>query len=98
MPKAPITARTLIYTTNSDGSFRLADWNLVSTSVGQMVEPRVMARRPGDSMQNEDLLDSSYTDLLRITAPPTGNYALDQLLFGSTQWPHYRDNDPIIVE
>jgi hypothetical protein len=98
MPKTPILSRTLITMQTSDGTFRICDWNLVSTSLGAMVEPRCMTRRPGDGIQNEDILDSSYTDTLRLNAPPTGNYALDQLAFGSSQWAHFRDNDPLIVE
>lgn len=83
----------------SDGTLRVCDWNLVSTSVGAMVESRCLTRRPGDTIQNEDILDSTFTDVQRLAAVgQTGNYALEQLAYGSSQWPHYRDNDPLVVE
>jgi hypothetical protein len=87
----------LVYTRISDGTIRLLEWNLVTTSLGVMVEPRCITKQTG-AMQNEDLIDSSFTDLQTLPVAPTGNYALDQLGWGSSQWPHYRDNDPLIVE
>lgn len=92
MPKAPITSRTLLWERLSDSTIHVLDWCVVTTSLGTMVEPRVLTRQSG-AMQNEDLFDSSYSDLQALTAVPTGNYALDQLTI-SSQWPHYRADDP----
>lgn len=95
MPKAPITSRTWLYELLDDGSLSPVPFNLVSTSLGQMVEWKVITLRPGDSIQNADEVDMSFSDLLRVTqGTPTGNYALDQLLLNGSQWPHYRTYDP----
>jgi len=93
MPNAPITSRTLLWERLSDGSIHLSDWCLVVTSLGVMVEPRLMTRQTGD-IKNEDLFDSAYSDLQAMPTLPTGNYGLDQLAFAGSQWPHYRATDP----
>lgn len=93
MPKAPAISRTLLWERLSDGTIHVSDWCLVTTSLGVMVEPRVLTRQTGD-IKNEDLFDSSYTDLQAMPALPSGNYALDQLAFSGSQWPHYRAADP----
>lgn len=95
MPKTPITSRTLLYETLEDGTSHLLDFCLVTTSVGTMVEWRNIARRPGDEIKNEDVVDSSFTNFQLVReGQATGNYALDQLLFNGSQWPHYRTSDP----
>ena len=60
--KAPIQSRTLLLQRLRDGSLMLLDYNLVSTSLGLMLEPRTVNRSSGN-MQNEDVYDSSYTDI-----------------------------------
>lgn len=97
MPKTPITSRTLLYKRLSDSTIRILDWTIVTVSLGVMVESRCITRQSG-AIQNEDLLDSSCSDVQPVAALPTGNYALDQLAYASAQWPHYRDDDPTIVE
>lgn len=92
MPSAPIIARTLLWERLSDGTLHIFDWCVVTTSLGDMIEPRVLTRQTGD-IRNEDLFDSSYTGISVLPAVPTGNYALDQCTV-SSQWPHYRASDP----
>jgi hypothetical protein len=96
MPKAPFTARSLLYELLDDGTFHQLDFCLVThETLGQMVEWRPITRRPGDDIQNEDIFDTSFTDIVRVSErTPTGNYALDQLLLNGSQWPHYRSDDP----
>lgn len=95
MPKLPITSRTLLYEVLDDGTFHLLDFTLVTTGMGTMVEFRNIARRPGESITNEDVVESSFTNLQLVRAgQATGNYALDQLLFNGSQWPHFRATDP----
>ena len=44
MPKGPVTARELFYTTNRrDGTKRLLDFALVNMSIGALVESRPLA-------------------------------------------------------
>ena len=93
MPKAPITARTLFWEVLPDGSRGLVDWCEVTTSLGVMVEPRQLAR-PQAPIRDEDLVDSSFTSMTAIRKSPSGNYALDQVAFKGSQWPHYRVFDP----
>ncbi len=93
MPKTPITSRTLYWEPLSDGTIHVIDWCEVSTSLGVMVEPRVLTRQTG-AIQNEDLFDSGYTSMAVVPPIPTGNYALDQLAFNGSQWPHFRADDP----
>ena len=93
MPKAPITARTLYWELLDDGvTKQVLDWCLVTTSLGDMVEPRLIAKQSGN-MKNEDLVDSGYSDIVGLPRVPTGNYALDQATV-SSQWPHYRSTEP----
>lgn len=40
MPKAPILSRFRLYERMRDGSERDLEWNVVNTSLGQMIEPR----------------------------------------------------------
>lgn len=40
MPKSPVLDRTIFYDTLNDGTLRLLEWNLVNTTLGQMIEPR----------------------------------------------------------
>jgi len=95
MPKTPIVSRTLLYELLDDGSISLVPFTLVSTSIGQMVEWRVVTLRPGDDIKNADEVDMSFTDILRVSkSTPSGHYALDQLLLNGSQWPHYRTYDP----
>lgn len=93
MPKAPVLSRTLLWQTLSDGTVHLVDWCLVSTSLGLMVEPRLVDRPTGSGIQDEDWTDSSYSGISMLPASPSGHYALDQLTQGA-QWPHYRATDP----
>lgn len=96
MPKVPLVARSLLYELLEDGTLHVLDFSLVThQTLGQMVEWRCTTKRPGDDIKNEDIFDSSFSDILRVSAAtPTGNYALDQLLLNGSQWPHYRQNDP----
>lgn len=93
MPKTPVTSRTLFWETLSDGSLVLLDWHQVSTSLGLMIEPRTILRPMGE-YRDEDLFDSSFSDLQRTPAIPTGNYALDQAIHSGRLWPHQRADDP----
>jgi len=93
MPSAPITARTLYSELLNDGVTRqLLDWCVVTTSLGDMVEPRVVTKQSGD-MKNEDLVDSGYSTITTLPRLPTGHYALDEASV-SSQWPHYRATEP----
>jgi hypothetical protein len=96
MPKPPLVSRSLLYELLTDGTIHQLDFCLVThQTLGQMVEWRSITKRPGDDIKDEDLFDSNFTDILRVSAAtPTGNYALDQLLERGSQWPHYRANDP----
>lgn len=94
MPKAPVTARTLHWTRLDDSTITVVDWYTVTTSLGAMVESRTTVHLVSD-MNNEDLYDTSVSEVALIASLPTGNYALDQLAYGSVhQWPHYRASDP----
>ncbi|HEX7767270.1 MAG TPA: hypothetical protein VF443_11185, partial [Nitrospira sp.] len=97
MPSTPITSRTLYYQQLSDGTFRLADWMLSTTSLGVMVEPRTV-QRPFNNIKDEDGFDSSISTISVLPAMPTGVYAFDQMAYAGTQWPHYRANDPNTLE
>ncbi len=94
MPKAPITSRTLYWERLDDGTIHVLDWNLVAhQTLGAMVESRNITRI--GPTKNEDLYDSSYTEIAVAPPLPSGNYAFDQAIFGgSTQWPHFRADDP----
>ncbi len=61
--KAPILSRTLCLARLRDGTLRLLDFQLVTTSLGGMIEPRPVSRACGSSM-NEDPYDSAYTDIV----------------------------------
>ena len=62
MPKAPIQSRTLFYlTTKYDKSIIPAQWNLVDTSVGICVEPRIFGFGNPDKMTDADVYDQSAT-------------------------------------
>ena len=94
MPKAPVTTRTLVWERLEDGTIHLLDWCLVNTSLGMMVESRCITKQTGD-IRDEDLFDSSFTDMAVIPPAPSGNYAFDQVAFyNGAQWPHYRATDP----
>lgn len=84
--KAPILRRTLLYERLRDGSFRLLDFAIVNTSLGAMIEPRTLFR-PGGGMVNEDVYDSSFTDLLEATPG-----VLASVGFGGEQWPKQFNN------
>lgn len=63
MPKAPITSRTLLYDVRADDSYFDLDWNIVNTSVGQMIEPRCLIAVPiGENFVPVDQEDNSFTD------------------------------------
>jgi hypothetical protein len=89
MPSAPILTRTLLWERLGDGSIHVLDWNLVNTSLGLMVEPRVMLRESG-AIKDEDLAESGYSDM---TVLQSDNFFATYGFAGS-QWPHYRANDP----
>lgn len=89
MPSPPILSRTLLWERLSDGTIHLLDWNLVTTSLGVMVEPRTLLHANG-AMKDEDLLESGYTDMTVLQSDSF--YATYH--FAGSQWPHYRDNNP----
>jgi len=89
MPSAPILTRTLLWERLSDGSIHLLDWNLVNTSLGVMVEPRVLLRDSG-AIKDEDLFESGYTDMMVLQS----DSFFATYWFSGSQWPHYRANDP----
>jgi len=88
MPSAPILTRTLLWEALSDGTIHQLDWNLVTTSLGQMVEPRSLVRQA--PVQNEDFLDSGYSGMRKLQS----DVMYTQIGFAGSQWPHYRANDP----
>jgi len=90
MPKPPIHARTLLWETLEDGTIHILDWNLVTTSLGTMVEARTINRSSIGDTQNEDLVDSGYTSIQKMSSQDL--YRLYG--FVGSQWPHYRGNDP----
>lgn len=51
MPKSPINSRTVYYTIRRDGTMRFADFNLVDTNLGAMVEPALVNELPGDVLR-----------------------------------------------
>ena len=63
MPKTPILSRTLQYTRLRDKTVRLSDWNIVSTTLGMMVEPRRMIYVDNSKVVNMDIYDTNFTDI-----------------------------------
>lgn len=78
----PILGRTMLYERLRDGTIHLLDWNLVSTTLGLMIEPRTMIRATGN-MQNSDPYENGYTDMLEV--PQATLFATYN--FGGSQWP-----------
>lgn len=95
MPSAPVTARTLIYYVMEDGTIIQHDWNLIETSLGTMVEPRVVNRAiPGFSdIHNEDSMENGYTAVQKLSV----DALLNSYGVSGVQWPHFRTNDPATV-
>lgn len=81
--QAPILSRTMLLEKLRDGTFRHHDWNLVTTTLGAMLEPRTLVR-PGGEMKNDDVYDSNYTDWLVLDGAAESGL-LDAGL--SLQWP-----------
>jgi hypothetical protein len=91
MPSAPITGRTLLWEFLPDGTtIHQLDWNLVETSLGTMVEPRIMNRGIFDDIKNEDLSENGYTAILKLSSKDL----YTTYNFIGTQWPHFRAGDP----
>ncbi len=88
MPSAPILTRTLLWEALSDGTIHQLDWNLVTTSLGTMVEPRSLVRQ--SDFKNEDFVDSGYSGMRKLQS----DTMYTQIGFAGSQWPHYRANDP----
>ena len=62
MPKGPILNREVFYDTLGDGTLRFLDWNLVSTELGAMIEPRSLSVLPANNkVVQVDVVDSSFT-------------------------------------
>ena len=82
MPRLPILTRTLLYERLPRGAgIRLCDFNLVTTTLGGMLEPRVMNRSSG-ATANEDVVDSAFTDMQPVDEGTRG-----QLGLNAYQWP-----------
>jgi hypothetical protein len=56
---ATILSRTIFYD-NSDGKFRFHDWALVNTTLGAMLEPRVVVNPINNS--SSGTVDRDYSD------------------------------------
>ena len=91
MPSAPILGRTLLYEYLPDGvTYHQLDWNIVETSLGSMVEPRVMNRNLAEmDIQNEDLFQGGYTAILKLSSDDL----FTQYGVLGSQWPHFRGSD-----
>lgn len=92
MPSAPILTRTLLWETLSDGTIHVLDWQLVQTSLGQMIEPRTLVRPIGD-VKDEDLFESGFTDMRKVQSDAMWGL----FNFAGSQWAHYRANDPGVL-
>lgn len=64
MPRVPILHRTVFYSRLRDGTFRLLDWNLVNTTLGAMMEPRLLRYTEDGKVTNLDVYDINFN---RIT-------------------------------
>lgn len=82
MPRLPIRRRTLLYERlPRNGGLRLLDFCLVDTTLGAMVEPRVM-NRAANGTSVDDPFDSAYTDIMEVDEKIRGSLGLN-----AYQWP-----------
>lgn len=80
--RLPLRGRTLLYEVlPRTKEKRLLDFCLVETTLGPMIEPRLVTRASG-AMQNEDVYDSCFTDIREVDETLRG-----QLGLNSFQWP-----------
>lgn len=68
MPHSPILSREAFYTRTREGKYRDLDFNIVTTSIGTMVEPR-FGRYVDGGVWNGDVEEYSFDR--RTEADPT---------------------------
>jgi hypothetical protein len=83
---APIRSRTMLLMQLRDGTLRHLDWNLVTTTLGRMLEPRTLIKATG-AMKNEDPYDSGFTDVLVLTEADAVQVGVRGGLGGGDCWP-----------
>lgn len=87
----PILTRSACFTKiqggtskGAPGTHRHLDFNIVTTTLGIMIEPRTLYR-PGENMKQDDIKDSDYTDIRVLTKADAGFFANTPLF--ANQWP-----------